>query len=72
MVSIRLDRDCPNCQGGELWYLLAENPSTKEQKVILESESFAWAENIYGTKWCVGSTNVVIPANKQDLIRLHL
>lgn len=71
MVTIKSGKDCPNCKGDELRYLLVLKSPVEEQKMILECESCAWTENIDGTKWNEGRASVV-PANKEDLKRFGM
>ncbi|MBT2293580.1 hypothetical protein J7E73_31710 [Paenibacillus albidus] len=70
MVTIR-GEECPNCEGDEMRYLLAEEISTKDKKIILECNSCGWTENIDGTLWSGGRV-AILPANKEDLKSLFI
>lgn len=73
MVTIKSGKNCPNCKGDELRYLLVLKSSSEEQNIILECESCAWIENIDGTKWNEDEDIVsVTPANKEDLKRFGI
>ncbi len=70
MCTIRSGKECPNCNGDELHYLLI-NTLSNEEKIILECKDCAWTENLDGVEWNEKVLNY-IPANKSDLVRFGI
>ncbi|QQZ60785.1 hypothetical protein JI735_30755 [Paenibacillus sonchi] len=69
MVTIR-GKACPNCEGDEMRYLLAEELAKKNKKIILECNSCGWIENIDGTSWEGSDKVVILPASKNEIEKL--
>lgn len=65
MVTIR-GKECPNCEGDEMRYILTDETLTNNRIIFLECNSCGWTEDLDGTPWS-GSKVKILPANKEDI-----
>ena len=70
VVTVR-GKECPNCEGDEMRYLLTEELSAKNsRKSILECNSCGWTENLDGSVWS-GEQVRIMPMTTTELENLN-
>ena len=68
LVRFDTEKGCPCCMGAGLNYVLAIAHNTKEKKVILECETCGYSENVDGSKYTDGFSDIY-PVNDDDLVK---